>query len=1125
MIITFLSVISERAYGIQTISTLPYSESFELGSGLWQNVTGDDMDWTRRSGYTPSRGTGPAGAQDGTWYYYTEASWHTNKTTYFEGPIFNLTNYTSANFSFYYSMNGADMGTLSLQVSTNNGATWSTVWTKSGNQGTTWHQANVSLNTYSGQIIKIRFKGVTGSSYKSDMAIDNITVTGVEGPSITQLNNILTYSESFESSSNITWINDGTDDIDWTRHSGSTSTGATGPSNAREGNYYYYINSASPNNPNKTAYLRGPDITFDATVVTAELTFWYHMYGTAMGTLTLQASTDQGSNWTSIWSLNGDQNNYWHKVTLSLNDYVESGLSLRFKGVTGTGETSDMAVDDIGISTEISQEVARPDAFENYIQVIAPQSEAGPTGASIQNIQYFDGLGRTVQTVQYEASPDGEDIITSLGYDQYGRQHKSYLPFEKAGNNGQYYEDFANASNYTASYGTQDDEYAYSEIVFEASPLNRAERQRAPGQDWKSGENREVKMGYGTNGASEVRHITVSDVETSTAPGYYAANQLIKNTTWDENQTNPTTSVSRVEEFTDKLGRVVCKKVFDGTEESATHYVYDDYNNLRYVIQPNADVSDPISSTELEELCFQYTYDKRQRMIIKKVPGAAPVYMVYDTRDRLVLTQDGVQRTKSPKEWTYTKYDYLNRPVMTGIYESNSSHTSLQSTVMGQTGTALYEVFGTSYTDGYTNTAFPTTGIQKVLTVTYYDKYGFKDLTEFGGYFEFDNTNGINIGPYKTDPKGAVTGGKARMLNDTTWLRSAVYYDDKLQAIQTISDTYEGKWAKTYTKYNFAGNVTDTRTVYKMEDDSEEQTVEKYEYDHVNRLISNRHSVHGQDEIILAKNEYDEIGRLTDKKLHSTDGGTTYAQSIDYRYNIRGWLTGINNADRTVETGVNDDANDLFGMELSYNASPAGLTFVTQYNGNISGMRWSNGSDGTKKSYGFEYDGLNRIKKALFKERSATSWNVSTGYFDVDSINYDKNGNIETLRRKEANVFIDKLAYAYHDLGNKLKNVDDGTNNSSGFSNVTGGGTEYWYDANGNMRKDINKHIDSIRYNLLNLAEEIIFENGNRIKYYYDAAGTKWRKVVNDTSTTDYFGSAEKVCGASDTKPQGEVVY
>jgi len=69
--------------------------------------------------------------------------------------------------------------------------------------------------------------------------------------------------------------------------------------------------------------------------------------------------------------------------------------------------------------------------------------------------------------------------------------------------------------------------------------------------------------------------------------------------------------------------------------------------------------------------------------------------------------------------------------------------------------------------------------------------------------------------------------------------------------------------------------------------------------------------------------------------------------------------------------------------------------------------------------------------------------------------------------------------------------------------------TEYWYDENGNMRKDINKHIDSIRYNLLNLPEEIIFENGNRIKYYYDASGTKWRKVVSgsDTSTTDYVGN------------------
>ena len=52
-------------------------------------------------------------------------------------------------------------------------------------------------------------------------------------------------------------------------------------------------------------------------------------------------------------------------------------------------------------------------------------------------------------------------------------------------------------------------------------------------------------------------------------------------------------------------------------------------------------------------------------MTEKKVPGAEPVYMVYDQRDRLVLTQDGNQRAQG--KWLFTKYDALNRPVFTGL--------------------------------------------------------------------------------------------------------------------------------------------------------------------------------------------------------------------------------------------------------------------------------------------------------------------------------------------------------------------------------------------------------------------------------------------------------------------------
>ena len=76
-------------------------------------------------------------------------------------------------------------------------------------------------------------------------------------------------------------------------------------------------------------------------------------------------------------------------------------------------------------------------------------------------------------------------------------------------------------------------------------------------------------------------------------------------------------------------------------------------------------IADPVCSA-LANWSFQYEYDARKRMTDKKMPGADWVYMVYDDRDRLVMTQDGNQRLS--KQWLFTKYDTLNRPVMTGIY-------------------------------------------------------------------------------------------------------------------------------------------------------------------------------------------------------------------------------------------------------------------------------------------------------------------------------------------------------------------------------------------------------------------------------------------------------------------------
>jgi hypothetical protein len=160
-----------------TINTFPYFEGFETNPNTWENVTGDNTDWTRQSGGTSSSGTGPSSAQQGSYYYYVESSGqYPSKTAILNGPCFDLSGQSFTEFSFYYHMYGAAMGTLKLEASTD-GTNWNQLWSLSGDQGNAWYQETVNLSSYLGNTVKLRFYGTTGSGYTSDMAIDSLYLT------------------------------------------------------------------------------------------------------------------------------------------------------------------------------------------------------------------------------------------------------------------------------------------------------------------------------------------------------------------------------------------------------------------------------------------------------------------------------------------------------------------------------------------------------------------------------------------------------------------------------------------------------------------------------------------------------------------------------------------------------------------------------------------------------------------------------------------------------------------------------------------------------------------------------------------------------------------------------------
>ena len=161
------------------ISAFPYNEGFEGGFGSWTQGGGDNFDWIRLSGGTPSQNTGPTAAQEGNFYVYVETSTpnNPNKTTILNSPCFDLTGVNSPVFSFRYHMLGNAVGELKLEASNDDGTTWASVWNKSGTQGNIWNTANVNLNAYAGRSVKMRFIGTSGNSWQGDMAIDNVSLT------------------------------------------------------------------------------------------------------------------------------------------------------------------------------------------------------------------------------------------------------------------------------------------------------------------------------------------------------------------------------------------------------------------------------------------------------------------------------------------------------------------------------------------------------------------------------------------------------------------------------------------------------------------------------------------------------------------------------------------------------------------------------------------------------------------------------------------------------------------------------------------------------------------------------------------------------------------------------------
>jgi RHS repeat-associated protein len=870
--------------------------------------------------------------------------------------------------------------------------------------------------------------------------------------------------------------------------------------------------------------------------------------GTSPGLLSAGAATGGACSGSFIYQWQSSTNGYTYSNISGASglSYTPGNLTAltyyRREVVCGTDtEYSTTAQVNIGtIYTNLNYIRVRTLAKPGITDTVTADGLASPYDVQ-QATQYFDGLGRPLQEVAKQASPLQNDMVSMHVYDALGREATKYLPYTATTNDGNYK---TNPLGDQSSFNTVQfpaEQFYYGQAAYEPSPLNRVSGSYSPGNSWV-GNGKGVSAQYLVNTAADsVRIWTIAaapgSIPTSTAT--YLAGTLFKSVTIDEQG-------HQLVEYKDFDGHVVLKKVqlsaSPGTAHAGwlnTYYVYDDLDNLRFVIQPQGVVAInsnwTITTAIANELCFRYEYDSRRRMYIKKIPGAGETWMVYDARDRVALSQDSSLR--SLQKWMYTRYDAINRTDSTGLitdptnYNKLSYHENLAATSISYPNLALYtsELLTQTYYDNYNWVSGASSSLGTSMATNYLSNSNY-----FITSYNASPTYAVLQVPFKIT-RGQVTGTMKKVIGTASqYLYDVNFYDDRGRSIQTQSINYTGAVDTATLQYDFSGKPLRTLLGHKKNGNTVQShiVVTKMDYDagfrvrHVYKNIDNAPSDQLIDSI-----QYNELGQLRAKYLGNN------IDSLVYDYNIRGWLTGIN------KNYVAGTANHYFGMELGYDKSTSsapGNTYTTQeYNGNIEGTVWKTAGSGVNRKYDFTYDNVNRLATANFTQYNGTGFDISAGInFSVSNLNYDANGNIQSMTQYGYTVGasnpIDQLAYTYQTNSNKLSGVTDGANNATSklgdfhYNPATKGATDYTYDGNGNLITDNNKAIDNITYNYLNLPQLVHLNTKGNIVYTYDAAGEKLKKVTGDSTsrhstTTLYLGGFVYQQTDTITNPGGNI--
>ncbi|XP_077978883.1 MAM and LDL-receptor class A domain-containing protein 2-like [Glandiceps talaboti] len=252
---------------------------------------------------------------------------------------------------FYYHMGGTNVG--SMQILTAVGNSTYVMWSISGRQGEEWHKALVYIGMITGaDCLSSEFR--CANNYCIDMTkkcnfvddcMDNTDEEFCDLPGRCP----------FEHGT-CDWFNEGGDNFDWAIAKGDTQTRGTGPSGDHttrsDKGGYLYIEGNYPQYPWFTA--RIASTTISKTSQNCRISFWYHMYGTYIGTLAVYVRTSyddpvSGLELMQNGNMTGDSGDFWWQY----DEPITSGgkdFKIVIEGMVGRNYLGDIAIDDVTFS-------------------------------------------------------------------------------------------------------------------------------------------------------------------------------------------------------------------------------------------------------------------------------------------------------------------------------------------------------------------------------------------------------------------------------------------------------------------------------------------------------------------------------------------------------------------------------------------------------------------------------------------------------------------------------------------------------------------------------------------------------------------------------------------------------